>query len=382
MPLQTDVKFFTSAMPGAPALNNAAGSIIPVLDACLVNGFDTKTLDSLVVSSNVATATIAAGHSYRKYAVIEISGATPSELNGQHRITSTTGTTFTFETTGIADQTATGTITSKMAPAGWTKPYTGTNEAVYAPNKVGASFAFFRVIDTTSQIYEIRCYESMTSVSVGSNEMLSQYRWFFKSSDSNNKPWTIIANANFVYIINQSSTSYDNTVGVFGDIESRKQNDSFRSIIRGNNSSASYTSPTNSSYSIGSIGGISLKIQKSYTSLGGPTDVRTVSVSAASSWNSGDYGLINFPNGPDFGLVLFETFVLEEVNLALRGKIPGMYVSPQNLRGKLGQDNIVRIVENITDMAPDSLMFIVPYSVTNTLGNPGYIFINATKWNN
>lgn len=157
MPLQTDVKFFTSDMPGAPTLNKAAGAIIPVLDACLVNGFDTKTLDSLVVSSNVATATIAAGHSYRKYAVIEISGATPSGLNGQHRITSTTGTTFTFETTGIADQTATGTITAKMAPAGWSKPFTGTNEAVYAPNKVGASSAFFRVIDTSTSNYEIRC---------------------------------------------------------------------------------------------------------------------------------------------------------------------------------------------------------------------------------
>lgn len=382
MPLQTDVKFFTSDMSGAPTLNNAAGAIIPVLDACLVNGFDTKTLDSLVVSSNVATATIAAGHSYRKFAVIEISGATPSGLNGQHRITSTTGTTFTFETTGIADQTATGTITSKMAPAGWTKPYTGTNEAVYAPNKVGASSAFFRVIDTTSSYYEIRCYESMSSVSVGTNEMLSQYRWFFKSSDSNNKPWTIIANANFVYIINQSSTNYNNTVGVFGDIESRKQNDSFRSIIRGNNNSASYTTPGSASYSIGDIGS-AFKIQKSYTSLGGSVDVRLVSVSnTSSSWASGDYGLFNFPNGPDFGLILFETFVKEEVDPALRGKIPGMYVSPQSLRSKLGQDAIVRIEENITDMTPDSLMFIVPYSVSSSLGSPGYIFINATKWNN
>lgn len=222
----------------------------------------------------------------------------------------------------------------------------------------------------------------MSSVSVGTNEMLSQYRWFFKSSDSNNKPWTIIANANFVYIINQSSTNYNNTVGVFGDIESRKQNDSFRSIIRGNNNSASYTTPGSASYSIGDIGS-AFKIQKSYTSLGGSVDVRLVSVSnTSSSWASGDYGLFNFPNGPDFGLILFETFVKEEVDPALRGKIPGMYVSPQSLRSKLGQDAIVRIEENITDMTPDSLMFIVPYSVSSSLGSPGYIFINATKWNN
>jgi hypothetical protein len=54
-PVDTSVKHFTSAMLAAPVLNGSAGSLVNILDACLVTGFDIKAATSLVVASGVAT---------------------------------------------------------------------------------------------------------------------------------------------------------------------------------------------------------------------------------------------------------------------------------------------------------------------------------------
>src|ERR1700740_2942620 len=120
----TSVKYFDSTMIGGPVLSGTVGSIIGILDACLVNGFGQVTLDSLVVSGGVATATRAAGHSHVKDGVAFIAGSSIALLNGEQKVTAVTATTFQFATTA-ADGTATGTITSKVAPAGWVKAFTG-----------------------------------------------------------------------------------------------------------------------------------------------------------------------------------------------------------------------------------------------------------------
>ncbi|ENO76599.1 hypothetical protein B447_17686, partial [Thauera sp. 27] len=86
--LDTQVKWFHSAQPDAPVLNGQAGSLINVLDACLLNGYSVRTPDSVVVSGGVATVGISAGNPYEKHAVVEISGASDSALNGQWRIVS------------------------------------------------------------------------------------------------------------------------------------------------------------------------------------------------------------------------------------------------------------------------------------------------------
>ena len=123
--MPNSVRFYDSTMSGAPALSGTAGALIGVLDGCLVDGFGSVTVNSLVVASNVATATVSAGHQFAMIGntgpVIRIEGATPSGLNGDWRVTVTGATTFTFATTGISDQTATGMITAKRAPAGFEK---------------------------------------------------------------------------------------------------------------------------------------------------------------------------------------------------------------------------------------------------------------------
>ena len=52
-----NTKWFQNSMAGAPVLTGQAGALIAVLNACLVDGFNLLTLDSLVVAGNVATGT-------------------------------------------------------------------------------------------------------------------------------------------------------------------------------------------------------------------------------------------------------------------------------------------------------------------------------------
>jgi hypothetical protein len=115
------VRWFTSEFENAPELNAAVGSIIGILDACLINGFNTKGVDALAYDSQtgLCTVTVQAGHGYQKHQIIRISGADQGEYNGDFRVVDTTSTTLTFApATAPAVTPATGaTLEIKTAPA-------------------------------------------------------------------------------------------------------------------------------------------------------------------------------------------------------------------------------------------------------------------------
>ena len=74
------VKYFSSGMTGAPQIANNWGDLVTMLDACLINGFALKAIDTLTFADGIATATISSGHAYRPFQVIEIAGAEQPEL--------------------------------------------------------------------------------------------------------------------------------------------------------------------------------------------------------------------------------------------------------------------------------------------------------------
>ena len=145
----TSVKFFHSAMPGAPVLSGTAGSLISVLDL-LVTGMGLKLADSLVVVNGVATLTFSSGHSFEAHAVALVAGATPAALNGGRRILAATPNTATFAAPGVPDGAATGSITAKLAGAGWEKAFTGTNLAAYRSTDLSSTRMFLRVDDAAA----------------------------------------------------------------------------------------------------------------------------------------------------------------------------------------------------------------------------------------
>lgn len=240
--LNTEVKYFSSTMNGAPALSNSAGTLIAVLDACLVNGFGSVTLDSLVVASNVATGTVSAGHNFAMVGntgpVITIAGATPAGLNGEWRIASIPGsTTFTFATTGISDQTATGTITAKRAPAGFSKAFSGTNTAAYRSDNVAGSRLYLQVADSyASATYAmIRGFTGMTAVDTGTEPFPTGAQaagtYIYKASNTN-CPWNLYSDGRMIYFFCDSNKNSSWVGGlVFGELDSYVEADTYNGLL-------------------------------------------------------------------------------------------------------------------------------------------------------
>lgn len=345
MTADTTVKYFHSSMTSASVLSGTAGALVAVLDACLVDGFGLVTLDSLVVASNVATATRSSGHPAEVGAVVTIAGATPSGLNGEQKVVSSTSTTFTFATSGITDQTATGTKTVKLSPAGWAKTYTGTNKAAYKPSDVTATGCLLRVDDTGTTNARVVGYETMSDVDTGTgpfptSTQLSGGAYWAKSSAANGtaRPWILIADGRMFYLAiaytNGSTTSYETFA--FGDPNSTKSGDAYGCLITASSTDQSGSSAGSnlSNYDRSDGTGVNgaCYMPRAYTGLGSAITVRKMfpPLSTSSLLFSGSSG-VPYPNSPNGGLYVVPHYIIEQVTVGLRASSPGYYCTPQNL---------------------------------------------------
>lgn len=244
------VRIFQSTDSGAPALSGTAGALITLLDACLVNGYAaggaTMTLDSLTVTDNVATAT-KNPHGLTMLGavgpVVRIAGATPAALNGDWRVTVTGAATFTFATTGIADGTATGTITAKRAPLGFSKAYAGTNKAAYQADDLLSSRMFLRIddagISSAAAYARVVGYEAMTDIDAGTKPFPTEAQqsgggYWHKSNGANAtaRPWMIVGDSQGFYFLVQYDGSNTGQIGaMFGDMNSDHAGDAYRALL-------------------------------------------------------------------------------------------------------------------------------------------------------
>lgn len=169
----TTVKVFRSTDSGASELKNTAGYMLAIFNACLVDGYGTVTVNPLVVSSEVATGTVSAGHGFTMIGntgpVITISGATGTGLTGLNatwRIaTIPDSTTFTFACPGISNGTAGGTISAIRTPAGWSRIWPAANNKVAYRGGAGCQLPV-RLYDPVNTA-NIGLYESLSDVDTG-----------------------------------------------------------------------------------------------------------------------------------------------------------------------------------------------------------------------
>ena len=204
MPDTYSVSFILSTMRGAPVINgNTPGCLIAALDAVLVTGWGAAAPTSVTVASGVATATFASATDWQQHAVIEVSGGTPSAINGKARVATSVGNTLTWATSA-ADGTYTGSISIKYASAGWEKVFSdGTTKAVYRSTDVTSSRRYYRVDDSNNQKARVRGYGSMTDVDTGTepfptDAQISGGGYFIKSYYAANSvviPYLIAANS-------------------------------------------------------------------------------------------------------------------------------------------------------------------------------------------
>ena len=314
----TTVKCFTSTMSGAPSLTRTAGSLITLLNACLQNGFGLVTLASLVVSGNVATGTVTAGHNFAMLGavgpVLKIEGATPSGLNGQWRVTVTSSTQFTFATSGITDQTATGTITAKRAPLGFTQVYNDTNKAAYQADALDSTRFYLRVDDTGTNAATVQGYVTMSDINTGTEGFPSSAPYFYKIDNiQSSAPWWLIGDDRSFYLISQTNSNGIASGGLFfGDFSSPiSYSDSYAAGLIGG--------PSNSnSYLLDVTGTTNAAIPRSYTQQTGVTSFYRYTHSRLNA--------LAYPCPVNNGILVAPVEAWESSYLP-RGMMPGMYRS-------------------------------------------------------
>lgn len=327
----TSVKWFTSDNPNSPVLSGTAGSLVTLLDACLIDGYDPRAPDSVTVAGEVCTCTFSAGNPFEQHAVIAITGASIAALNAEWRVATSAGSSLTFVCPGVGDGTVSGALSVKRAPAGWAKAFADTNKAAYRSASYAGTQLYLRVDDTGTINAQVRGYEQMTAIDTGSNpfptfaqKIESAFNWRKSATaDAVARQWLVVVDGQLVYFapIWNASALWDgqHTPFRFGDIRSRVPGDAYHCLISG---VASGANPGLE----GSTTGIRVGSDSShgvYVARGvGQTGTAVDTAYACAVGMLGEFG-----DSPDGALMLCPYAV------SSRGAVPGMYAAADRVSG-------------------------------------------------
>ena len=388
------VKWFSSDMRGAPTISGTAGSRIAALDACLLTGFGPVTATGITVSGGIATATVPSGQSFARHAVVLISGATPSALNGEARVLTTSSTQITFATTA-ADGAATGTIEIRYAPVGqWEKVYTGTNKAVYRSLDVTGPRHYLRVDDTGATAARVCGYESMTDVDSGAGPFPTDaimsgggYWWGGATAGSDAVRWKLFADsrallpaiAPYSY---SAATAIAAPLRGFGDpIALRPGGDNwctFLSVAGGNPGSSRGAldggDPTASPWE-----GM-CAAPRAWQGLGGAVELRPLALTGGTYASGADPSLGYFPSEID-GELKISPMLLYDAGTGKppRARVPGVWHISQS--GAYGLLNDGDMLAGAGDLAGRTLMCVAATSSTPlTQANAVYVVDITGPW--
>lgn len=201
--------FFHSGMVGAPTNTNAAGSTLAIIRAVLSTGFNLLTPQSATVASGVMTLTYSAPHGYEDKVLLRLDGAPGGSV--VRRVTASAGSSsLTIPAPGFADGSVAGTLSTRVAPAGWEEVFTDTGKAVFR-SKVegpGSTRFFYRVADTASgeNPSMLRGFESMTDVGTGvgafpkASQLSGNGVSVIRVPDGSTQPWAAVSDGRTVYL--------------------------------------------------------------------------------------------------------------------------------------------------------------------------------------
>ncbi|MDS4020675.1 MAG: hypothetical protein RKR03_09255 [Candidatus Competibacter sp.] len=340
----TRVVYLDSTMTGAPELSGTAGALVGVLDACLVDGCGSVTLDSLVVAGNVATGTVGTGHHFAMLAdgvgpVVVVSGATPSGLNGRWRLASVpNATTFTFATSGISNQTASGTIAAKRAPAGWEKAFSATDKAAYRAVEEAGARLYCRVEDTagvSATVALVRGYEAMTGIDAGTGPFPTDAQnggtlYARKSTVASGtaRPWAFVGDEAAFYLWIGMGGGPIGEVTYFGDLMSLVEGETFGCGLHAAFNSASAENSHNffNVFNNGTTSDSGFYLARGANQVGAAIPAQKIGV-----YNTGTrLGACAYPRNPsdaNYAYVGMPIYVLDraldDAGACLRGRLPG-----------------------------------------------------------
>lgn len=377
---------YDSTMPGALQLTGQAGALKNILKTYLVDGAGAGPVATLAVTAELATLTYSSGHPFRPGAPALIAGATPAALNGIKTILTTSTNSATFAAPGVPDGAATGTITSKLAPAGWTELFpSGGNLLAIKPSVPEATGCVLRVDDAGTTNARVRAYEVMSDINtgVGPTPLESQAAgglWWPKSGSANSvaRPWYLVADSRAVYLAVSPQGGERFTLLFAGDIASLKSGDAYGYLVTGNLSdqTTGLNAPDGCcGYSNrGTRWGAYLP--RAHTGVGQAVAAQRVGgqhngpQDAAYAGTAG-YSRGAYPNGPNNGLM---TGSLELFAAGLRGRLPGLIHPIQDCGEAFGSG---AVVPGTDDFAGRNLLAL-RVGAPQAAGGIGTVFLNIT----
>lgn len=363
------IKLFHSGQAGAPQLSGTNGSLITVLDAILVNGYNSLGVTSITRSGSVATVTCSANHGFTSGDSAVIAGADQPDYNGEFVVSVIGSDTFVITVTGTPATPATGTITMKRASANFDKVFSGSNKAAYRPQDASGTRPYLQVIDAgatpgAAKEAQIRGYLTMTDVDNGGEPFPTDaqyasglYAYKSNASSAAARPWVLITDGKVFYFqacMDQAPITMQASGGylwwmAFGDITSTRPGDPYSAFVAGCVAANWQVTTTNGSchnglfvaysrsWNPGTVSGFFLP--RSF----GQNVGAAAGCPVGHGWDQGAMGSLGqfgYPHNPDNGLYITPVNVGQ--GGVVRGRLPGVY---EPLQGRVL--NQFDIVENI-----------------------------------
>lgn len=388
------IKIFKSSDQGAPPLYGQNGCMITFLTAVLQDGYGQVNVASITRTSTTATVTTETAHGLATGDSALIAGAVQSDYNVDAVVTVISPTVFTFSVLNSPVTPATGAITCKRAPVGYTKAFTGPNRAAFRCNDLTSNRLYLRVLDDgggAGGTLEARvwAYESMTDVDTGVNMFptaaQSTFGYIWRKSNTSDavpKTWLLVSDGKIIYLIVQAvntSLSMTNTdtnycMG-FGDVISYKPGDVWCTMLTGGTTQAQASTPSNglfnavSSITAPTAFASSMMLARDYTAVPGPKYVALLGSIVSGTTCIGSTAAISYPHAIDNGFYVVPVVLSQGAPSAIRGRMPGFYDS---LHGRVL--NNLDIVENVQGLTGRKLMCLYAHQGAST----GCIMLDIT----
>ena len=384
--MPSPVKNYSSLSSAANVLSGTAGSLQAIMRACLVTGYGSKAVQTLVIAAGIATLTYSTAHAYWIGGVLRVTGAGLAAVNGEKPVLSTSTTTVTFAVPGAPDGAVSGSISTDVAPAGWSEVFTAGAISVFKPNAPEATGVFLRVDDSGTTNARVRAYESMTDANsgVGPTPLESQMAgglYWSKSGAASAlaRPWYLVADSRGFYLAVSPQGTDRYTLFYAGDIASFKSGDAYSYLLVGNQSdqNAATTVPDGCcGYSHRSVRNGAYLV-RAHTGVGQSVSAQRigshhVGTTADAYAGTAGYGLGAYPNGPNNGLM---TGALELFAAAgMRGSLPGLLHPVQDCGNAFATG---AVVEGSDDLMGRKLLALRVAPPTGAVV-PGTVFIDLT----
>lgn len=212
----------------------------------------------------------------------------------------------------------------RMAPAGWTKPYSATNTAVFKQG-AGSNGMYMKVDNTavpTTTLATVTCYESMSDISTGTNLWATTY--FSQSLGGNigtGYSYFVLATSKVVYVFMYNTVNW--VFNAFGDFKSYKPGDAFNTICIGGSSGSGGTEGWSLHTSLGIVA--HHFIARAHTQVVGGTACGKEAGHAQTYIGYGG-GIVNYPSPIDGGIHMDAVRIVEGSS-GVRGVLQGIWSS-------------------------------------------------------